>query len=95
MGQALAVAMTQNAYMDNHGTDGGVRYYANGVDVFGNTYHIAWDTTQAWDDASDRINAALKNGEASDYLDVGLLQDESNACEWDSPASVVMTDTAE
>ena len=90
----VEIAMTQNAYVDNFGANGGVRYYSAGVDANGNTYEISWDTTQPWDDANDRINAAGLAGEEPDYIDIGMMQDESNACDWDSPASVVMTDEA-
>lgn len=71
--------LTEQAYMDNYGTNGAVRYYAHAVDYDGNIYRIAWDTTAAWDDECEKA----KNGEYSGYLD-----DESNACDWDNPAEI-------
>lgn len=41
----LTVTLTDDATMDNYGTDGEVRYYASAVDAAGNEYRVAWDTT--------------------------------------------------
>ena len=41
--------LQQQAYCDNYGTDGAVRYYAHAIDENGNCYRVAWDTTAAWD----------------------------------------------
>jgi hypothetical protein len=65
--------LTNQAQADNHGTEGLVRYYAKAVDADGTEHLVAWDTTQAWDEADK---------------DSGLCDDESNACDWDSPVSV-------
>lgn len=73
------LALTQQAYVNNHGTDGGVRYFAAAVDAEGNEYQVEWDTTAAWDEAYK----AARNGDDSGYCD-----DESNACDWDTPAKV-------
>jgi hypothetical protein len=51
--EGITYTLTQDAYCDNYGTDGGVRYYAHAVDGAGNKYLLAWDTTQAWMDAED------------------------------------------
>ena len=45
----LVIHLTQDAYVSNYGTDGGVRYYAAGTDDEGNDYQVAWDTNAAWD----------------------------------------------
>lgn len=74
-GQALA--LTQQAYINNHGTDGGVRYYAKAIDAEGGEYLVAWDTTAAWD---ARCATAEETGDA--------LDDESDACDWDAPAAI-------
>ena len=34
--------LTQEAYADNFGTDGGVRYYAGAVDTDGNEHQVTW-----------------------------------------------------
>lgn len=41
--------ITQEAYVDNYGTDGEVRYYANAVDTDGNEYQVTWETTKEFD----------------------------------------------
>ena len=71
------LAITQVAYMDNYGTDGGVRYYAKAIDAEGDAYLVAWDTTVAWD---ERCATAAETGDA--------LDDESDACDWGAPASI-------
>ncbi len=45
--------LTEQAYMDNYGTDGAVRYYAHAIDDEGNTYRVAWDTTAEHDMACE------------------------------------------
>lgn len=82
-----ALALTQQAYCENYGTDGGVRYYASAVDIEGNEYRVSWDTTQAWDAATAAAKVSLaESGELGN--EEYLLQDESNACDWDSPADI-------
>ena len=74
-------ALTQDAYCDNYGTDGAVRYYASAVDASGNKYLVAWETTQAWNEAQELYK---QTNEVS-----GFIEDESNACDWDNPIEVV------
>lgn len=69
------LTLTQQAYVSNNGTDGGVRYYAAAIDADGNEYMVAWDTTPAWD---ERLAA---NDESDSF-------DESEACDWDTPADI-------
>ena len=53
------IALTSVAQMDNYGTDGAVSYSANGVDMAGNRYLVAWDTTAEWDAASASADETL------------------------------------
>lgn len=64
------LTLMQDAYCDNYGTDGGVRYYASARDAAGNIYRIAWDTTAEWDDMDpedqdDESNACAWDNPAS------------------------------
>jgi hypothetical protein len=71
--------LTQQAYCDNYGTDGGVRYYAHAVaknDADTNKYKVVWATTDEWDNHQ-------KNDETCSFC-----EDESNACNWDNPIDV-------
>jgi len=62
--------LTQDAYVDNYGTDGGVRYYASAVDRKGREYKIAWDTSAAWDALSEGVNLIQKINDGSrEYAD--------------------------
>jgi len=70
----VTITLTQQAYCSNAG-----QYRATGEDAEGNEYQVVWATTEAWDDAQE----ASKNGDVS-----GFAEDESNACDWDSPASI-------
>lgn len=60
-------------------------YAATAKDVAGNTYEVRWYTTSAWDDACE----AVKSG---DETLLAFAEDEGNACDWDSPYSVEMTE---
>ena len=88
------VKLTQQAYADNYGTDGGIVYRANGEDAEGNEYKVIWQTTLAWD-ASSYINACemqdreidpdilKKFGVEPDFCAYSQ-DDESDACDWDN-----------
>lgn len=89
--------LTQEAYVDNYGTKGAVRYYAHAIDEAGNEYIIAWDTTEAWDLATERAKldaeSYLDEADAerlAELLDLVLpdVSDESNACDWGNPVRV-------
>lgn len=69
------ITLTQQAFAENFGTNGQVAYYAHGVDADGNDYKVIWQTTKEWDEAQ----AAATPDEYS-----SLLDDESNACDWDA-----------
>jgi len=45
--------LTQDAYVDNYGTNGAVRYYASAVDEDGVEYRVTWKTTNEWNLASE------------------------------------------
>lgn len=75
------LALTQYAYCENYGTEGGVRYYAHAIDRTGNEYRVAWDTTPEWEAAEDAYRADPENETPN--------EDESEACDWSSPAEVI------
>ena len=52
--------LTQQAYCDNYGTDGAVRYYAHAIDSEGNNYKVAWDTTETYDLMGELYRLDLK-----------------------------------
>lgn len=100
--EGVTYTLTQQAYVDNYGTDGGVRYYARAIDEAGNGYKIAWDTTLAWDASSYIAQCDLRGiavdpdtlagfGVDPDFVPYSL-EDESDACDWDSPVAVVPND---
>lgn len=63
-------------------------YAATAKDVAGNTYEVRWYTTSTWDDACE----AVKSG---DETLLAFVEDEGDACDWDSPYSVEMTEMAD
>jgi hypothetical protein len=71
------IHLSQQAYADNYGTDGDVRYYAHGVDDNGVEYRVAWETTAAWDAEQAAYRADPDNFVAS--------IEEEDACNWSSP----------
>jgi hypothetical protein len=70
----VTIALTQQAYCANAG-----QYRAAGQDANGAEYEIEWVTTEAWDEAQE----AAKQGDVN-----GFAEDESNACDWDSPSKI-------
>ena len=78
--QGAVLALTQQAYINNHGTDGAVRYYAAAIDTDGNDYQVAWDTTEAWNACEAAFRADPENAAPND--------DESLACDWAHPAEI-------
>ena len=79
--EGVELALSQQAYADNYGTDGGVRYFAKAIDVDGNEYRVSWDTTAAWDANEAAYQADPESNTPN--------EDESEACDWTSPAEVV------
>ena len=80
--QNAEIALTEAANMSNWGTEGAVRYTAQGIDEKGNQYLVIWDTAEAWDKAMEE-------------KDENILQNESYACEWESPVSILLVEEAE
>lgn len=76
------IHLDQQAYANNYGTDGGVRYQAHGRDDEGNVYLVSWGTTAAWDamQADYKANGADPNWTPT--------IDEDEACDWDSPVKI-------
>jgi len=79
----ITVALTQDAYCDNYGTDGDVRYYADAIDTAHNPYRVSWDTVEGW---SNHIIGTDGDCIVEDCR--GWCEDESNACDWDSPVLI-------
>ena len=75
----LLIHLTEQAYANNYGTDGGVRYYAHGVTDDGTEYLVAWDTTAAWDAEQDAYRADPDNFTSS--------IPEDQACDWSEPVA--------
>jgi hypothetical protein len=76
--------LQQDAYADNYGTDGAVRYYAHATDNDGNDYIVMWSPSPAWEAAQQE---ARESNDWSDYP--AILDDEGNACDWDNPVDVI------
>lgn len=94
--------LTQQAYCDNVGTSGEVAYYASAEDEEGNEFKAVWETTLAWDLSGELFNLEQAKEEGHDFseedaerleelsedYDSSLIQDESDACDWENPADV-------
>ena len=79
--------LQQDAYAENYGTDGEVRYLAKANDNDGNEYLIAWKTTEEWNKQQEIYNN--RNEESEEYWKaVAYIEDEQNACNWDNPTEV-------
>ena len=74
------IHLTEQAYAENYGTDGGVRYHAKGVDDSGTEYVVSWDTTEAWDAEQDSYRAD------PDKFEPSMM--EEYACDWSSPVAI-------
>jgi hypothetical protein len=59
----ITVHLTQQAYAENCGTDGGVYYQAKGVDNDGNEYRVTWSTY----DNADEIESEDEMCDWDDY----------------------------
>jgi len=77
------VALTQFAYCDNYGTEGEVRYYAHAIDRNNNDYRVMWETVEGWDDHYCGEDGCCVMEDCG-----GWCEDESNACDWDSPVAI-------
>jgi hypothetical protein len=84
----ITVALTMQAYCNNYGTDGGVRYYARAVDTGGATYRVTWDTSIDWDThVCDEDQQQDSQGQDIP-LSCTWCEDENNTCDWDNPTSI-------
>ena len=86
--EGVTYTLTQDAYVSNYGTNDGVAYYASAVDAAGTEYKVTWLTTAEYDAANERVQAAYKADQDPDYADLSLVEDESNACDCDTPYDV-------
>ena len=68
----MTLALTQDAYCENYGTDGSVRYYAQAKDATGNLYRVAWDTTAEWDEREPEDRS--DESEACDWSNPSVIQ---------------------
>lgn len=85
--QGKTIYLTQQAHADNtyrDGRNGDLVYRAHGIDTNGNEYRVEWETTAEWDDHQSRDEYHDHNGADT----CGWCEDESNACDWDSPSRV-------
>lgn len=95
--------ITDQAYCDNYGTDGEVRYYAHAIDEdnTGNSYKVTWQTTLKWDRSCELARMEEAANYSNDFtaaederflelkeMTLCDIEDESNACDWDSPINV-------
>ena len=92
MPMGVEVALTQTAWVENYGEHGGVRYNAHGIDENGCVYRVTWDTTPEFDAALDRTIHSYSVGVEPDDRDLALVQDESTACDWATPAVCIRVD---
>ena len=67
--------LTQQAYIDNKGTDGDCVYRATAIDEKGNDYTVTWDAYE-----TDEENECYIDSEGDS---MGSYDDESNACDWE------------
>jgi hypothetical protein len=71
-------ALTQDAYLDGPDT-----YAATATDADGNEVKVYWETVAGW---SDHVNDA--DGDCVICGHTCCCDDESNACDWDTPSAV-------
>jgi hypothetical protein len=62
--------------------DNGGQYFAYAGD--NREYRIVWDTTEEWDNASERYQKELAYFLDPHEADSSAIDDESNACDWDA-----------
>jgi len=63
------LTLLQDAYINNYGTNGGVRYCAVAKDDDGNEYEVIWDTTPAWDMACELAKLEAWKEQCEDHND--------------------------
>jgi hypothetical protein len=87
----VTINLTEQAYISNYGTDGDVRYYADGVDTKGNKYQVSWELTPERQEQEERHHTE-RHGDTYDGVECNCCDDESEACDWDNPCEVVLTE---
>ena len=75
--------LTQQAYIT--GTNEEPYYLANAIDSEGNEYEVEWYLNKDTKEAYDEIERQRELGEVPNY---SLVEDESNACDWDNPTEI-------
>lgn len=76
--------LTQEPYI-NGTYDEEPFYLANAIDDEENEYEVEWEINDSTRDAYEEIKRQRENGETPNY---SLVQDESDACDWDNPVEV-------
>ena len=82
----VQITLTQNAWLHHDG-----QYRASGLGDDGLDYTVFWATTEAWDAANAEAAANRANGDYTSYP--ALLDDESNACDWDALSDIRLDST--
>ena len=78
---AVTISWDGDAYLHSEGL-----YRAQGLGDDGQDYVIEWSTTSAWDAANAEAATNRADGDYDSYP--SLLDDESNACDWDNPSTI-------
>lgn len=82
----IEYVLTQQAYPDHY--KNGVRYFSSAMDKNGNMALMEWETCDDWNEASE-LWETMHHESIMDDLP-GILEEESNACDWDNPINVTI-----
>jgi len=63
--------LTEIAYVNNYGTNGEVRYYADAIDAEGKEYRITWETSEEYDKACELMHLETSLTDFRGCLDEG------------------------
>ena len=77
------LTLNENAYIA--GTRENIIYLATATDEDGQQYEIEWAINEETQKAYDEIERQRELGETPNY---SLVEDESNACDWDNPIEI-------
>ena len=75
--------LTQQAYIA--GMNEEPYYLANAIDNKGNEYEVKWELNEYTREKYDEIEKQIELGKEPNY---SLVEDESDACDWDCPINV-------
>ena len=75
--------LTQQAYIVGSNED--PYYIANATDSKGNEYEVEWELNEHTRKMYNEIERQIEAGGAPNY---SLVEDESDACDWDNPIDV-------